>query len=823
MLGRSPGFTAVVLLVIGLGIGANTALFNALDQVYARPLPVKEPHELVSVQYHYRHGSFETTEGSFSYPDYEAYRDRAEVFTSLVAFGEVSLNLRVGDAMTRVQGSVVSVNYFSELGIRPALGRLFAPPQEWADDAVHPVAVISHGLWHRQFGGDARVIGKQMILNEQPLTIIGVAPRGFTGTVLGHTADVYLPLGTSAQMHQEEVHSVGGLCLLGRLKAGVGREQAQAALRVLAAQMRKPEPDGPRVTMLVVGGSQGYVPEQARVAFYPLALFLGMAVLVLVIACANIANLLLSRAATRHKEIAVRQALGAGRRRVLRQLLVESVLLALAGGVCGVVLAVCLDRVICTALTRIASVYIEPELQVRIHPGLHPRVLLFALAISLAAGIAFGLAPALQTVRRNIVSTLKESAGYGGQPARRWNPHSLLVVGQIVVALVVMVCSGLCLRSLIGLHRINPGYDTTHLLVVSLPIEVWPTHDRPELRRFFEDLQERVNGLPEVVSTSLADCAPVSEASSASTVIDIEGLEMRPGRELSWRLGVVSPGHFQTLGQALLAGRDFTVRDGVNAPKVMVVNEVLARRYWPNQDPLGKRVTFYGGGDKAGEVREVVGVVKAVKLRSILEESVPVAYLSLAQQPKVTPVLLVRTAGKPQPLIPMIRKEAAAIGAPAALDIRTVAERVSGLLFTQQVLTGILNVFGLVGLLLSATGIYAVMAYAVRQRTREIGIRMALGVRGRDVLVPVLLRGALLMTVGWTLGLGVSLAGTRVLAGLLPQIRAWDKFFLQGIYTWDPLTYVCTTLVILTVVLLACYVPARRAARIDPMVALRCE
>ncbi len=371
----------------------------------------------------------------------------------------------------------VSINYFSLLGLRPALGRLFTPQQEQADATYYPVAVVSHGLWQRQFGGRADILGRQIVLNDRALTVIGVAPLGFAGTIVGHAVDVYLPLGTYAA--QDRVYDLESLFLLGRLKPAVGRQQAQEALRTIGSQMKETGLDTIRANVLVFDGSRGYVPQEARVASYPLALFLAMAALVLVIACANVANLQLARAATRQKEIAVRRALGAERGRVLRQLLIESLLLALAGGACGVLLAVCLDRVICTSLTQMISANDPPELRAY----LHPRVLLFALAVSLASGVAFGLAPALQLVRPSILPTLKESAGFVDLPARRWNLHSQLVVGQIAVALVVMVCSGLCLRSLIGLRSINPGFDPAQVLAVSfeegwLFNQIGPEHDR---------------------------------------------------------------------------------------------------------------------------------------------------------------------------------------------------------------------------------------------------------------------------------------------------------------------------------------------------------
>lgn len=822
MLARNPGFTAVVILIISLGVGANTALFNALDQVYMRPLSVKKPHELVSVQFRFRDGSWEDIGGTCSYQTYEAYRDQSGVFTDLMAYtGNHSMNLNLGGQKTQIQGMAVSANYFSLLGLRPALGRLL----DSHDDTTNPVAVIGHGLWRQRFAGATDVIGKQIILDDKPLTIIGVTPAAFKGTIVGGNPDVYLPLTTFAGTEALRNPHEQWLNLLGRLKPDINRNQAQTALQILDARISNRKPDDIQITPVVLDGSRGYVPRDVQLASYPLGLFQGIAALVLVIACANIANLQLSRAVTRQKEIAIRRALGAGRWRLVRQLLVESLFLALVGGACGVLLAVCLDRWVYAVLMRIASASMPSPMQLHITGGLQSRMLLFAMGISLAAGIAFGLTPALTVIRRDVVSSLKESAGYADIPVRGWNSHSLLVVAQIAVALVVMVFSSLCLRSVIGLQHTDTGYDTRKILVVRLDMDGWLL-DRPDLCRFMVNLRERVDGLPGVASASLADCPPVSDASSKRTVIGVEGAKVPVIGQINWLASVVGPGYFQTLGQTVLAGRDFTIHDGPNAPKVVIINEVLAKHYWPKQNPIGKRITFLVKSGKEADVREIAGVVKSVKLRSILEESVPIVYLPLNQQKKeskITPVLLVRTTGNSHRLIPAIRKEASVIGAPAALDIRTVADRISGLLLTQRILTGILNLFGAVGLLLSATGIYAVIAYAVRQRTREFGIRIALGARERDVLASVLLKGALLMIPGLGLGLGLSLAGTRLLASLLPQIREWDKYFLQGIYTWDLPTYIAATLVIAVVALIACYIPARHAAKIDPMEALRYE
>ncbi len=826
MLARNPGFTLIVLLVIGVGIGVNAALFNALDQVHMRPLPVSRPHELALVQYHYRHGAWEDIGSGADYPTFEAYRDHSEVFTSLGAFSGRTFTLRTNEMIESIEGAAVSTNFFSMLGLQAARGRLIGPEYEQTATAFHPGIVISHRLWRRGFGGRANVIGEEIVLDDQALTVVGVTPSGFTGTVIGSPVDVYLTLGTLARMQGGEVHELPSMHLLGRLKPGIDLAQAQAALRVLDAQRAEAQgqnkADGFQASVLVLDGRQGYVPRQVRVASYPLALFLGIAALVLVIACANIANLQLARASTRQKEIAIRQALGGGRRRIVRQLLVESLLLGLTAGACGLVLAVGLDRIICTALPRIASSNTDPALQIHIVPGLHPRVLLFAMALSLGAGIAFGLTPALQMIRRDVVPALKGATGFIDRPGRRRNSHSLLVVGQIAVAVVVTVGSGLCLRNLIGLKRINPGFDPAHTLVVRVDQAGW-LRDRPELRRFMERLQERVDQWPQAASTGLTSTAPLGESSGGTQMSDIEGYEMPAKKRPYLCFVTVDPGFFETLGQTLLAGRSFTLRDGPGAPPVMIVNDAFARRYWPEQNPIGKHVTLTAEMGQGTPVREVIGVVSAAKVRSLTEEVRPWAYFPLAQRPEITPKLLIRADGDPGSLIPMIRREAAAIQPAPVCDIRTVGERVAGLLVPQRILTGILNAFGLAGLFLSATGIYALLAYTVRQRTREIGIRMALGARKWDVVVSVVRRAVVLTTVGLLLGLGTSLAGMRLLTSLLPRIRQWDKFFLHGIDTWDPLTYVGATVLVVGIVLLACTLPARRAARIEPMIALRCE
>ena len=521
----------------------------------------------------------------------------------------------------------------------------------------------------------------------------------------------------------------------------------------------------------------------------PLSLVMVVAALVLVIACVNIANMQLSRATTRQKEIAIRQALGASRRRVVRQLMVESLLLAWFGGMVGIVFAVWLGRGLSLVLAQLASIHIAP--------GLNSWVLLFALVITLVSGAVFGLAPSLQMARRNVAPALKDSVG-SGRPSRRcWNLHHPLVVVQVAGAVVVMVCGGLCVRSVMGVHRIA-GFDTSKLVTVSL--DGWHS-ERADLRRFFEDLLERVKGMPSVASASLADSVPLSERGMMRTAVHVEGVTIPEDVSLNCVLGVVTPEHFQTLNVPFLAGRAFMVRDSAQHADVMIVNDTLARQFWPNQSPIGKRVTF-----RDGRVRQIVGVVKTIRMRSLREAFRPVMYWPLAQEPKMTPALIVRTTGRPEALIPTLKEQVASLGLREPVRIRTLTDMISGFLRRHYATTALLNVFSFAGLLLCITGIYGVMAYAVRRRTREIGIRIALGARPCHVVAPVLARGGRLALIGLGFGLAISLVAIRIMESQLPGLRRWDRYFLLGVQIWDPVTLVAIPLLVLLVAMLACYI-----------------
>jgi len=815
MLAKGPGFTVVAVLTLALGIGANTAVFSFLDRVLLRSLPVKKPHELVKVKFTLDGGG---TDDSFNYPLYVSYRDESQVFSGLIAYWGDWVNLRIDDSMEQVMGMAVSGDYFSVLGVKPVLGRAFLAEEDQTPGA-HPVTVISHGLWQRRFGGDPAVIGKTISLDDRPLTIVGVAPREFTGTFVGVGCAAYVPLGTWAYMKGFPLDNRGytWLYLLGRLKPGVSREQAQANLRVLAEQISKAEPLNTHTEIIISDGSQGSNMWLHEGWWLPVALVQVTTALVLLVACANVANMLLARGMTRQKEIAIRRALGAGRGGIVRQLLVESSLLAMLSGACGVLLAHWLSMALRSALT-VASV---PNMPV----GVDGRILVFGLLGSLGSVLVFGLAPALQVSRPNVMSMLKDGSEVITVLARRSNLRNLLVVGQVALSVIVLALGALCVRSLGKLRVADPGFDAARVLGVSVDFERGPVRDT-DAGQFFADLRERVATFPGVQAVSLAASIPLSTRGRNKTGVEhIDNFQMPPEQEyLSLDYGLVSPGYFQTLGVPLLRGRDFSAQDGPDAPKVMIVNEVFAHRYWPNHDPIGKRVTF------RGEVREVIGVVKAVKLHSIREAPIPLMFWPLVQPMKRTstkqikPVMLIRTAGDPQATVSLVRKELELAGlGPAACDVRTLTERAWDLVSTQRMMAGLLNGVGLMGLLFVGTGIFGVMAYEVSRRTREIGVRMALGAQRRNVLRLVLRKGAILTVVGLGLGIGLSSIPMWVLSRLLPEIRMWDEYFLYGVHMWDPLTYAGVALLVALIALAACWLPARRAARIDPMVALRYE
>ncbi len=811
MLVKNPRFTVVAVLTLALGIGTNTAVFSFLDHALFRPLPVPRSHELVTVGFRTDTGSVETY-GDFHYPLYAHYRDESQVFLGLLAYTGDSVALTIGQSVRRTTGEGVSGNYFSVLGIRPALGRAFVPQ----DDApgAGPVAVISHRLWQREFGSDPAVLGETLQVNDYAVTIVGVAPPGFNGTHAGFSTGVYLPLHAWAHMNgfSPEDHSRTWWMLLGRLRPGVSREQAEANLRVLTEQFLRIDPMNVHPEVILSDGSQGYSVWRDEGLWLALAVFQVPTVLVLLIACANVANMVLARATTRRKEIAIRLGIGATRRDVIRQLLCENIWLALFSGLCGALLAHWLSDLLRSVVTVAGGIDMSA--------GVDARILGFTLLVSLAAALAAGLAPALRASQINVVSMLKDSPGVIEILKHRWSLRDLLVVGQVAVSMIVLVFGVLCIRSVKEFRAIGAGFDPERILAVEVNSK---DSDKPGsgVRPFLDDLAARVASWPGVEAVSLASGAPLSATGNQKTGMKhIDDFQFPPDQEsLSVDFDVVSPGYFKMLGVPLLKGRHFSVEDGPAATAVVIVDEAFAQRYWPGQDPIGKRITC-----GLNEVREVIGVIKTTRLWSLREPSRPFIYWPLAQSPGTKPVVLIRTAGDPQALVPAVRQALSPLGLnPPDCDTRTVAERISDLLSTQRSIGQVLNALGILGLLFAATGIASVMAYEVSRQTRDIGIRVALGAKGADVLRLVLLQGLVLTFVGLAVGLGISAVPAWLLFTLLPELRQFNDYYLYGVRAWDPATYGIVSLLLTAVTLLACWLPARRAARVDPMVALRYE
>ncbi|MGH9833108.1 MAG: ABC transporter permease, partial [Blastocatellia bacterium] len=776
-----------------------------LDKVLIRPLPVEQPHELVTFV---RDGS--GAPGIFSYPLYADLRDRNEVLSGLSAYFQQPFSLSDGSQSERVIGQIVSGNYFATLGAQPALGRFFLPEED-RTPGTHPVVVIGHGLWQRRFAADPAVIGKTVNLNAYRYTIVGVAPSEFTGTTRGTINDVYVPamMQVQAQPGQNsklDSRSSGWLRLMGRLKPNVSRQQAQAALSLLAEEPEQTSSGASGAkgagkslpTILLMDGSRGHT-DRIQDLSLPLKLLMGVVGFVLLIACANVANLLLARASARHKEIAVRLAIGASRWRIVRQLLTESAILAALGGGAGLLVA-----------SWLTSLLLGFQQQTNFVPrafdgSLDARALTFTLGLSLLTGIVFGLAPALVASKPDFVAALKEDTPKLGVGARRWSLRNLLVVTQVALSLVVLIGAGLLVKSLRALQAIDPGFQPAKVVTASFDLSK-NGYDEARARQFVSQLTERVAALPGVEAVSFGNIVAFSNSFWISGATP-EGYQPQPGERLAFDFNAISPNYFQTLGVPLAGGREFTAQDTAEAPRVAIINEAMARRYWPGQEAVGKRLN-------RGRVdHEVVGVVRNGKEKGLTADPRPAIYLPLTQSYRPELTLHVRTATGAQTLLAAVRREVQSLDATLPVyNLQTLAQQKDGSLYTERLAAALLTLFGLLALSLAAVGIYGVLSYAVTERTREMGIRLALGAQPRDLLKLVVGQGMILVLIGLVIGAGASFALTRLIEKLL-----------FGVSATDPLTFAVIPLLLAGVALLACWIPARRATRMDPLAALRHE
>jgi putative ABC transport system permease protein len=817
MLAKGRGFTVAAVLCLALGIGANTAIFSLANAVLWRPMPVERPDELVEI---IRGDGM--SGNTLSYPDYLAINERNDTLAGLAISSLIGLSFSHGSQSQMITSELVSGNYFDVLGARPALGRAFLPDED-RTPGTRPVVVVSHDFWQSQLGGDPQLVGKTIRLNTRRYTVIGVAPAEFRGANAPFGTAVWIPammIEATLTVRQtppplnDRSHEFAAI---GRLKPGVSLEHAQAQLETLNRQLDLADPlpaartryNADRSLKLV--RSQGLIVPFRRMANTATGLLSAVVGLVLLIACANVANLLLARASARRKEIAVRLALGAGRMRLIRQLLTESFLLALLGAVAGLLIAFWINQ---------ALMALEPPVPAswnfQIDLRLDAQALGFTVLLTFVTALLFGLAPALQASKPDLVPALKDEAPATARGPRylRWlSLRNTFVVAQVAVSLVLLVGAGLFIRSLQHVRRLDLGFKTEDRLALTLD-PAKQGYDEAKTREFVAQVVERLNAAPGVEGVSAANFLPLSVLRLGAQ-IEVEGRPTPPGAQPTFGTNqVVGPNYLRTMGTRLVRGRDFTPRDAAGAPRVAMINEWMARHLFPDEDPLGKRLRIGAPFAPLSDAPlcEIVGVVEDV-IFGLGERSGPVVYRPLAQHGFQSITLVVHTKGDPKAQIAAVRSAVQAIDdSLPAQEIKTLEEIVGLQFWPARMLAGLLAALGSVGLLLASVGVYGVMSYSVAQRTREIGVRMALGAQSRDVVKLIVRQGVGLTLVGAAIGLALSFAVTRSIASLL-----------YGVEATDPLTFIFIPSFLLGVAVVACYLPARRGTKVDPMSALRSE
>jgi len=813
---RAPLFTFIAVASLALGLGANTAIFSLFDQILLRPAAVRNPHELVMLDSPGSRMGRSYGPHTFPHPMYKNLRDHNTVFSGLMARSPVAVTVLQGDGQgLKVDSELVSGNYFEVLGIHAQAGRTLMP----ADDVTvgaHPVAVLSHDFWRTHYAGNPGVVGQTIRLNGHPFAVIGVAQSGFRGIEMGYAPGIFVPMMMKAQI----TPTYDGLNdprtyfthLFGRLRPGVSREQAQAALQpyfhtLLEEDLKTMPAGGPPSfarryleKKLVLSDGSGGMPTMRRDASMPMMILMSMVGLVLLIACANVANLLTARAASRQKEIAVRLALGARRTQLVRQLLVESTLLALAGGAAGLLVATwTLD-----ALRR--TMGSDPTVST-LTWQLDWRAMLFLFAVAVVSGLAFGLLPALQATRSDPAPALKDTGSHSAT-ASALRSKRVLVVAQVALSLLLLIGSGLFLRSLANLTTLDPGFRTENLISFSVdaPLSGYKLEQAPLI---YTALQERISAMPGVNSVAIAENYLLS-GNQWSMTVGVQGYQPKEGENMNPTANTVSERFFSGMGIPLTRGREFSRADTAASPKVAIVNESFVKHFFGSENPLGRQ--FGIGRNNTG--LEIVGVVKDGKMTSLREEVRDRIYLPVSQGPELGQVsFYVRTFHDPEPMINTLRREtAAAYPGLAFFDPKTMDQQIRESLTSDRLVAGLCGAFGSVATLLAALGLYGVMAWSVARRTRELGLRTALGAQQGRILTMVLREVALLAGIGIAIGLPVALSLARLVSTQL-----------FGLTPTDPLTMGASMAVLFLVALLAGYLPARRASRVDPLVALRYE
>jgi predicted permease len=810
MLGKSPGLTAIVVLTLALGVGPNMAIFRMVDHLLLQPLPVPNPEQITFLAPAQKGATFQIYR--LSYPDLVDYRKQLGAFSDLFAYSVNLSGLSAGDRADQIVTNYVTGNYFSGLGLQPAAGRLFLPG-EGEEKGEAPVLVLGYSYWQKRFGGDPTVVGKQVLVDGKPATVVGVTPKGFYGAYWSLETDAYLPMAGLLGFDQADGglavnRSARMLSVLGRLRPGVGLAQAQSSINVVAARLAKQYPDSDKDITVRVMPERRARPEPNVADVVPLiaTAFLALATLILLLACMNVANVLLVRATVRQREMGIRAALGAGRGRLILLILTESIFLAILGGAAGVILEQWANSALISAMRSVSTIPVRTDVST------DWRVLSYAMAVALFTGIAVGMWPALRASRVDVNTVLRESGRSDSGGASRHRVRNVLVVAQLAGSLVLLIVAGLFVRSMVRLERTDLGFDPHGVLnVIVDPHGIG--YDESRTKEFYRELESRARSLPGVQSVALAYSVPMGNIQDGRSVY-IEGRPLASGEQPPLvLLNTVDPSYFGAMRVPLLRGRAFTESDNERTPLVAVVNQTMASRFWPNQDPIGKRFSMGGGN---GRFVEVVGVVQNGKYSVLLlAEPAPYFYLPLAQNFTSLRTLQIRSSVPPESLVASVRQEIRSMAPDLPIiDVRTMEESLGGTngFFMFRMGASLAGAMGLLGLVLAVVGVYGVVSYTAAQRTHEIGVRLALGAERRNILGLIFRRGMVLVIAGVVSGLIAALALTHLMARLF-----------VGVSATDPLTYTGVTLLLAVIALWACYLPARRAMRLDPTEALRYE
>ena len=805
MLAKSPGFTLVAVLSLTLGIGANTTIFTLAKAIFLKSIPVKEPARLMSL--------FSTAQSKGGplqeylptpYPNAVDYREKNDVFSGAAIAVPAGVDLTIGGKKVQAFCEIVNANFFDVLGVQPQLGREFSAEE---DKTPQPVLVISYALWNREFGGDPKLVGRAIQVNEQDFTVIGIMPNYFHDVGALGSPDLWAPMLMHDQVLAEENkkwfndRGFRMTAMVGRLKPGVTVAQARASIHNLGLDLEKeyPKNNGGRNEMLVPIDQTAIPPQLRSVYVRAGSLMFVIVGLVLIIACANVANLLLARATQRHREIGVRLAMGASRIRLVRQLLTESLLIALLAGVLGILFAYWGRSLLLLLL--------PPGLQRRLDFTLDGRVLLYTLGLSLVATVLFGLVPSLEASKADRIAALKDRTGNPTGSARWYGLRGVLVMVQVALSLVALAGAGLFIHSLRNAEEMDPGFEVKHEMVmfVNLGSE---HYTQPRAEQFYKDVVARLAGVATVQSASISDTYPFSGGLARTTFTDgVDTNDPRNGKLTP--VIAVEPGHFSTAGITMMQGRDFNEHDDAQGAMAGIVNRAAAEQMWPGENPIGKHIHFLG---ETWDIA-IVGEVATVKYQTMGEPPQAIVYVPLKQHFSPQVVLYVRTTGDPEKAIPSVRSTVEALGpAVPLLNVQTVSQVLVQSLTAPRIGAELLGGFGLLALILAAIGTYGVMSYSVSQRTQEVGIRMSLGAQPRDVLRLILANGMAMVCAGVLVGLGISTLLARSMNSLL-----------YGIGAFDAPSFLITAALLVGVALAACYLPARRAMRVDPIVALRYE